>query len=140
MGSTVQVDIVSAEEQIYSNEVEMVFAPAEMGEVGILPKHTPLLTRLLPGEVRVKEPEEIEVSYFVSGGLLEVQPDRVTVLADTVVRAEDLDHARAEEAKKRAEQEIQNRKSEISYAEAQIELARAVAELQVIDRIRQKKK
>ena len=111
--STIRVDIVSAEEEIYSGDVAMVFAPAVMGEVGIAPRHAPLITKLKPGEVRVQTPEGEEQIYYVSGGLLEVQPHRVTVLADTAVRAADIDEAAAKDAMKKAEAAISNRTGEI---------------------------
>ncbi len=139
MAMTVHVDIVSAEGELFSGLAEMVFAPAEMGEVGIAPRHAPLVTRMKPGEVRVdlgaeKEPLDI----FISGGILEVQPDLVTILADTAVRAEDLDEAAALEAKKEAEKAMKDRASEFEYAKAQSELAEAVAQLRTIQKIRER--
>jgi len=133
---TIHVDIVSAENEIYSGPAEMVFAPAAMGEVGILPRHAPLLTQLKPGEVRLKLPDGQEEFFYVSGGMLEVQPHIVTVLTDTALRAKDVDEAAALEAKQRAEQAIQDRASEFEYAKAQAELAEAVAQLQAIQKLR----
>ncbi len=138
MAMTIHVDIVSAESEIYSGLVEMVFAPASEGEVGVLPGHAPLLTRLVPGEVRVKPPNEPEQSFYVSGGLLEVQPHYVTVLSDTAARAHDVDEAAARAAKEAAERALQDRQSDIDYAKAMAELAQRAAELQAIQRIRKK--
>lgn len=138
MTMTVQVDIVSAEAEIFSGQAEMVFAPAMMGEVGIAPGHMPLLTRLAPGEVRLKLPEGREEAFYVSGGMLEIQPDVVTVLSDTAQRAHDLDEAAALEAKERAESLLKDRTAEIDYAKAQAELAEAVAQLQTIQRLRKR--
>src|SRR5882672_294345 len=123
--ATINVDIVSAEGQIHHGEAVMVFAPAEMGEVGIAPRHAPLLTRLKPGGVRVKTPDGQELSFFVGGGILEVQPHLVTVLADTAIRAKDADDAKAEEARRKAEEMLTNAKSDIDVARAQAELAQA---------------
>ncbi len=137
MAMTVHVDIVSAEESIYSGSAEMVFAPGEMGELGIAPRHTPLLTRLKPGEVRIKPAGGgEELAYYVSGGMLEVQPHVVTVLSDTAIRAHDLDEAAALAAKEKAEKALKDRESDVDYAEAQAELARAMAQLQALQRIR----
>ncbi len=138
MAMTIHVDIVSAEREIYSGTATMVFAPAEMGEVGIAPRHAPLLTRLVPGEVRVRDQQGNEQSFFVSGGMLEVQPHVVTVLSDTAVRAADLDEARALEAKRRAEEALADRQSDIDYARAQAELAEAVAQLRTIEKLRKR--
>jgi F-type H+-transporting ATPase subunit epsilon len=141
MGMTIHVDIVSAEGEIFSGMAEMVYAPAEMGEVGIAPRHTPLVTRLKPGEVRVETGEGKEMQHFyVSGGILEVQPHIVTVLADTAIRAADLDEVAAQEAKRRAEDAMADRSAEFEYAKAQAELAEAVAQLRAIDRIRKGKR
>jgi F-type H+-transporting ATPase subunit epsilon len=137
MAMTVHVDIVSAEEEIFSGPAEMVFASAEMGDVGIMPRHAPLLTKLKPGEVRViSDNGEKEEFYYVSGGMLEVQPNCITVLADTALRAKDIDEAAALEAKQRAEEALKDRKGDIDYAKAQSELAEAVAKLQAIQRLR----
>jgi len=138
MAMTMHVNIVSAEAEIYSGTVEQVFAPAVMGEVGIYPRHTQMLTPLKPGEVRVVKEGGDEEFYYVSGGMLEVQPHVVTVLADTAVRARDLDEAKAIEAKKRAEQALKDRQGEMDYARAEAELAEAVAQLQAIQRMRKK--
>ena len=138
MAMTIHVDIVSAESEIYSGLAEMVFAPATEGEVGVLPGHAPLLTRLAPGEVRVKPPNEEEQSFYVSGGLLEVQPHVVTVLSDTALRAHDVDEASAMSAKEAAERALQDRKSDIDYAKAVAEFAQKAAELQAIQRLRKK--
>jgi F-type H+-transporting ATPase subunit epsilon len=134
---TMHVDIVSAEESIFSGTVEELYAPGEMGELGIFPRHTQLVTRLQPGEIRVKrEGQSEQEMYFVSGGILEVQPHVVTVLADTAVRAKDLDEAAALEAKKQAEEALADKKSDFDYAKAQAELAEAVAQLRTIQKIR----
>jgi len=134
---TMHVDIVSAEESIFSGTVEELYAPGEMGELGIFPRHTQLVTRLKPGEVRVKREGQSELElYFVSGGILEVQPHVVTVLADTAVRAKDLDEAAALEAKKQAEEALADKKADFDYAKAQTELAEAVAQLRTIQKIR----
>ncbi len=138
MAMTLHLDIVSAEAEIFSGQAEMVFAPASQGEVGILPRHTPLLTTLRPGEVRVKIPDAEEQVFYVSGGILEIQPHVVTILSDTALRAHDVDEAAALEAKQRAEQGMRDRKSDIDYAQAQAELAEAVAQLQTIQRLRKK--
>ncbi len=138
MAMTMHVDIVSAEAEIFSGTAEMVVAPAKMGEVGIFPRHTPLLTPLKPGEVRVILEGGEEQTFYVSGGILEVQPHVVTVLSDTAVRAADLDEAAALEAKRRAEEALKDRKSDIDYARAQAELAEAVAQLQAIQKLRKK--
>ncbi|NOX27012.1 MAG: F0F1 ATP synthase subunit epsilon [Gammaproteobacteria bacterium] len=136
MAMTMHVDIVSAEEAIFSGPAEKVFASAIMGEVGILPRHTPFLTQLKPGEVRVVTPDGEENFYYVSGGMLEVQPYTVTVLSDTAVRAHDLDEAAAIQAKEEAERALEDRAAEIDYAQAQIELAQAVAQLSAIKRLK----
>ena len=134
--ATIQVDIVSAEGEIFSGEAAMVFAPAVMGEIGIAPRHAPLLTTLNPGEVRVQTPGGDMQFFYVSGGALEVQPHQVTVLADTAVRAKDLDEAAALQAKQRAEEALTDRKGTVDIVEAQAELARAVAQLRAIERLR----
>ncbi len=135
MAMTIHVDIVSAEAQIYSGLVEAVFASAVMGEVGIYPRHTPMLTRLKPGEVRVLVDGK-EEQFYVSGGMLEVQPHVVTILADTAMRADDVDEAAALQAKADAERAIQDRDTEMDYAEAQAQLAEAVAQLKSIEKMR----
>ena len=136
---TLHVDIVSAEAEIFSGTATMVFAPAEMGEVGVAPRHAPLVTRLKPGEVRVQTQEGDELSFFVSGGLLEVQPHIVTVLADTAIRADDLDEAHAREAKARAEKMLSDKTADIDYAKAQAELAQSIAQLAAIKKLRGRK-
>ena len=138
MAMTIHVDIVSAEAEIYSGQAEMVFAPALMGEVGIAPGHTPMLTRLKPGEVRLRLSDGSEEAFYVSGGMLEVQPRMVTVLSDTAVRAHDIDEAAALEAKQRAEQMLSDRSAQIDYAKALAEYAEAAAQLQAIQRLRQR--
>jgi len=138
MAMTLHVDIVSAEREIFSGTAEMIIAPAIMGDVGILPRHAPLLTRLKPGEVRVILAGGQEDFYYVSGGMLEVQPHRVTVLADTAARARDLDEASALAAKQRAEEALADRKGDLDYAKAQAELADAVAQLHALQRLRKR--
>jgi len=137
MAKTLHVDVVSAEQAIFSGIAEMVIAPGEAGELGIMPEHAALLTRIKPGTVRLKIPgQEREEIIYVSGGMMEVQPHVVTVLADTSVRAENLDEARAEEAKRAAEEAIANRRGVMEIAEAQAELAQAVAQLAAIKKLR----
>lgn len=141
MALTVHVDVVSAEQSIFSGLAELVVVPAEMGEVGIYPRHTPLITRIKPGTLRLKLPnQEDEEVIFVSGGILEVQPQLVTVLSDTAIRGKDLDEAKALEAKQRAEDAIKTREAEMDYARAQTELAIAVAQLRSLHRYRLHKK
>jgi len=139
MAMTIQVDIVSAEAGIFSGVAEMVFVPAQMGEIGIMPRHTPLLSPLKAGEVRVRKPDGKEESFYVSSGMLEIQPHLVTVLADTALRARDIDEEQAEKAKKRAEKALKG-EGKISYAEAQAELAEAIAQLQMVRRLRDKRR
>jgi len=135
--STIHVDVVSAEESIFSGEAEFVALPGEQGELGIYPRHTPLITRIKPGTVRIKIADQAEeVVVFVNGGVLEVQPNAVTVLADTALRGSDLDEAKATEAKRLAEEALANRGADIDYAQAQAELASAIAQLQAIKRLR----
>lgn len=138
MAMTIHVDIVSAEKAIFSGLAEMVFAPAEMGEVGIAPRHAPLVTRLKPGEVRVQLPGGGEESFYVSGGMLEIQPHVVTVLSDTAARAADLDEAAVLKAKEEAERAMHDREAEIDYAAAQAQLAETVAQLKAIQRLRKR--
>jgi F-type H+-transporting ATPase subunit epsilon len=138
MAMTLHVDIVSAEAEIFSGTATMVFAPAEMGEVGIAPRHAPLLSRLKPGEVRVQTQEGEELSFFVSGGMLEIQPHVVTILSDTAIRADDLDEAQALEAKERAEKLLADRSADIDYARAQSELAQSMAQLAAIKKLRER--
>ena len=137
MAMTVHCDVVSAEESIFSGVVEFAVFPGEAGELGIMPHHTPLLTRIKPGTIRLKvmHQDDFELVY-VSGGMLEVQPDMITVLADTAIRARDLDEAKAMEAKKRAEEALANRQAEFDYAAAEAELAQAIAQLQTIQRLK----
>ncbi len=136
MASTIQVDIVSAESEIYSGEAEMLIASAEMGDVGIAPGHAPFISRIRPGEVTIRISGQEDELIYVSGGVLEVQPHVVTVLADTATRAADLDEAEAIRAKERAEEMLQDRQAEMEYAEAQAELIEAVAQLQVIRKMK----
>jgi len=139
MAMTIQVEVVSAEELIFSGLAELVIVPGESGELGIYPRHTPLLTRIKPGSVRLKLPDHAEDTLiYVSGGMLEVQPHVVTILADTAIRGGDLDEARAVEAKRAAEEAMKNRTSDIDYAAAQAELAEAIAQLHAIQRLRHK--
>lgn len=141
MAMTIHVDIVSAEEEIYSGTATVVYAPAEMGEVGIYPRHAPMLSKLKPGEVRVQaEGEEEELFFFVSGGLLEVQPHVVTVLADTAIRAHDLDEASALEAQKQAEQAMRDTASDIEFAKAKAEVVQAAAQLRAIQKLRKRRR
>lgn len=140
MASTIHIDIVSAEAEIFSGPAEMVFAPATMGEVGILPRHTPLLTTLKPGEVRVRHPGGEEETFYVSGGMLEIQPHVVTVLSDTAVRAEDVDEAAVLEAKERAERALADRQSDIDEAQARAEIIQAAAQLSMIRRLRDRRR
>jgi F-type H+-transporting ATPase subunit epsilon len=135
--ATIHVDVVSAEEQIFSGEASFVALPGESGELGIMPRHTPLITRIKPGEVRIKPPGGAEEELiFVAGGILEVQPKAVTVLADTAIRGHDLDEAKALEAKRHAEEAMQNRTGKLEIAKAQAELATAVAQLAAIAKLR----
>ena len=138
--TTIRVEIVSAEESIWSGSGSMVFAPAEMGEVGIAPQHAPLISRLKPGEVRVQQEDGEEQFFFVSGGLLEIQPQLVTVLSDTAVRAADLDEAQALEAQRRAEQDLLNKTSKMDLAKAQAELAHAAAQLRAIEKLKKSRR
>jgi F-type H+-transporting ATPase subunit epsilon len=135
---TIHIDIVSAEREIYSGDVEMVFAPASMGEIGIAPGHTPLITQLAPGEVRVKLADGNEEGFYVSGGMLEIQPKIVTVLSDTAVRAEDLDEAAVIKAKEEADRQLQDRSAEVDYATALAQTAEVAAQLQAIQRLRKR--
>jgi F-type H+-transporting ATPase subunit epsilon len=140
MAHTIHVDVVSAEENIFAGEAEFVALPGEAGELGIYPKHAPLITRIKPGAVRIKVKGQAEDEFvFVAGGILEVQPDAVTVLADTAIRGKDLDEAKAAEAKKLAEENLHNAEGKIDHAKAQAELAAAIAQLAAIQRLRQKR-
>ena len=139
MANTIHLDIVSAEGQIFSGGANMVFVPASEGEIGIAPRHAPLLTTLKAGEVRVQIDNQEEQSFYVGGGALEIQPHLVTVLADTAARAHDLDEAAALAAKQRAQEAMADRSNLINLAEAQAELARAMAQLRAIERLRKKR-
>ncbi len=140
MANTLHVDVVSAEQQIFSGEAEFVALPGEAGELGIYPKHTPLITRIRPGAVRIKVPGQAEEEFvFVAGGILEIQPDVVTVLGDTAIRGADLDENKANEAKKAAEELMANAKSDLDLARAQSELAVMAAQLAAIQRLRHKR-
>ena len=137
MANTIHVDVVSAEEQIYSGDAEFVVLPGIEGELGVYPRHTPLFTQIKPGAVRIKVPDRAQEEFvFVQGGFLEVQPHRVTVLADTAIRAHDLDEAKAIEAKKRAEEAMANQDSAENLAAAQAELSAALAQLEAIRKFR----
>ena len=137
--ATLHVDVVSAEESIFSGEAKFVALPGELGELGIYPRHTPLITRIKPGAVRIQRADNDQEEFvFVAGGILEVQPGTVTVLADTAIRGKDLDEAKANEAKKSAEEAMRNAKSEIDLAKAQGELAAMAAQIAAITRFRRK--
>ena len=139
MVATVHIDVVSAEESIFSGEAEFIVAPAQMGEVGIYPRHAPMITSIKPGALRIKLADKNEEQLiYISGGILEVQPGVVTVLADTAIRGHDLDEAQANAAKKAAEEAMKNRSSDVDYAKAQAELAEAIAQIQAIQKLRQK--
>jgi F-type H+-transporting ATPase subunit epsilon len=138
MAMTIHVDVVSAEAAIFSGLAEFVVLPGEAGELGIMPGHVPLMTRIKPGAVRIKLPDNTEELIFVAGGLLEVQPGLITVLADTAIRGADLDEAKALEAKRMAEEAMVNRSATLDYARAQAELAEAIAQLSAIDRLRKR--
>lgn len=139
MANTVHIDVVSAEASIFSGEAEFVVAPAGAGEVGIYPNHAPMITTIKPGALRIKLSDTAEETViYLSGGMLEVQPGVITVLADTAIRGTDLDEAKARAAKEAAEEAMRNRSSDIDYAKAQAELAEAVAQIQAIERLRKK--
>ncbi len=139
MVATVHIDVESAEESIFSGEAEFIAAPAQMGEVGIYPHHAPMITSIKPGALRIKLADKNEEQLiYISGGILEVQPGVVTVLADTAIRGHDLDEAQANAAKKAAEEAMKNRSSDVDYAKAQAELAEAIAQIQAIQKLRQK--
>ncbi len=136
MTTTIRCDIVSAEEEIFHGTAQMVVATGELGELGIAPRHAPLITRLKPGQVRVIAENGDEQFFYVSGGILEVQPQVVTILADTAIRAKDLDEAAAKKAKEEAERMLANRTDALEVAEAQAQLAQAIAQLQALERLR----
>ena len=137
--ATIQVDVVSAEENIFSGEAKFVALPGESGELGILPRHTPLITRIKAGAVRIQRADNGEEEFvFVAGGILEVQPGKVTVLADTAIRGRDMDEAKALEARKRAEQAMKNAKTEVDFAKAQGEFATMAAQIAAIARLRKR--
>jgi F-type H+-transporting ATPase subunit epsilon len=138
MTMTIHIDIVSAEKEIFSGLAEMVFAPAELGEVGIAPRHAPMITKLKPGEVRVKINATEDYPFYISGGILEVQPHLVTILADTAIRAKDIDEAAALHAKAKAEEALADKTGKIDYATAQARLAEAVMQLRTLDRLRKR--
>jgi len=140
MAMTIHVDVVSAEESIFSGEAEFVAAPARMGEVGIYPRHTPMITPIKAGALRIKLPNEAEEQLiFISGGVLEVQPGVITVLADTAIRGHDLDEAKANEAKAAAEEAMRNAKSDIDFAKAESEFAAMAAQIAAIQKLRKMK-
>ncbi|MGD9021051.1 MAG: F0F1 ATP synthase subunit epsilon [Lysobacterales bacterium] len=139
MTKTIQCDIVSAHEEIFSGQVAMVFATGVSGELGITPRHAPLITQLQPGPVRVQDADGEEKFFFVTGGILEVQPHMVTVMADTALRGEDLDAAAAQAAKAEAERELANRTGEMEVAEAQAKLLEAAAQLRALEQLRKKR-
>ncbi len=137
MSNTVQIDVVSAEESIFSGEAEFVVAPAKMGEVGIYPNHAPMITTLKSGSLKIKlADKKEEYLIYVSGGILEVQPGIITVLSDTAIRAKDLDESKAAAAKKAAEEAMKNKSSDVDYAKAQAELTEAMAQIQAIKNLR----
>lgn len=139
MPMTMHVNIVSAESEIYSGTVIQVFAPAEMGEVGVMPRHAPMLSTLKAGVVRVIPQDGEEQTFFVSGGILEIQPHVVTILSDTALRAADIDEAAAQEAKSRAEAAMKDKASDMDYAKAKSELIEAVAQIETLKKMRKKK-
>ena len=139
MAMTIHVDIVSAEEQIFSGLAEMVYAPAIMGEVGIAPRHAPMITPLKAGEIRLDMGNNKEEFFFISGGILEVQPHLITVLSDTAIRADDLDEAAALEAKKRAEAALADQSDTVDLAKAKVEMATAAAQIAAIQKLRKKR-
>lgn len=138
MTATIHVDIVSAEHEIFSGLAEMLFAPAELGEVGIAPGHAPYISKLNPGEVRVKISEGESQPFFISGGMIEVQPRLITILADTAIRAKDIDETAALEARTKAEEALADKSGEIDYSKAQAELAQAIMQLRTLERLRKR--
>ena len=140
MSDKIKLEIVSAEEQLFSEEVEMVYAPAEMGEVGISPKHTPLITKLKPGDVRAQINKDEMKTFYVSGGILEIQPNEVTILSDTALREDDLDEERALEAERLAQEAMKNSANEVDATKAKSELLQAAAQLRLIKKLRSNSK
>lgn len=138
MTATIHVDIVSAEHEIFSGLAEMLFAPAELGEVGIAPGHAPYISKLNPGEVRVKISKGESQPFFISGGMIEVQPRLITILADTAIRAKDIDETAALEARTKAEEALADKSGEIDYSKAQAELAQAIMQLRTLERLRKR--
>ncbi|MGB5277573.1 MAG: F0F1 ATP synthase subunit epsilon [Gammaproteobacteria bacterium] len=139
MSMTMHIDIVSAENEIYSGIITECYAPAEMGEVGIHPRHAPLLTKLKPGEVRIVLQDGEQQSFFVNGGIMEIQPHVVTILSDSAIRAADIDEAAANEAKERAEAAMADKKSDLDYARAKAELVEAIAKIETIKKLRRRR-
>jgi len=140
MSNKIKLEIVSAEEELFSEEVEMVYAPAEMGEVGISPKHTPLITKLKPGDVRAQINKDQMKTFYVSGGILEIQPNEVTILSDTALREDDLDEERALEAERLAQEAMKNSANEVDATKAKSELLQAAAQLRLIKKLRSNSK
>ena len=140
MSYKIKLEIVSAEEELFSEEVEMVYAPAEMGEVGISPKHTPLITKLKPGDVRAQINKDEMKTFYVSGGILEIQPNEVTILSDTALREDDLDEERALEAERLAQEAMKNSANEVDATKAKSELLQAAAQLRLIKKLRSNSK
>ena len=140
MSDKIKLEIVSAEEELFSDEVEMVYAPAEMGEVGISPKHTPLITKLKPGDVRAQINKDEMKTFYVSGGILEIQPNEVTILSDTALREDDLDEERALKAEKLAQEAMKNSSNEVDATKAKSELLQAAAQLRLIKKLRSNSK
>ena len=140
MSDKIKLEIVSAEEEIFSQDVEMIYAPAEMGEVGISPKHTPLITKLKPGDVRAQINKDEMKTFYVSGGILEIQHNEVTILSDTALREDDLDEERALEAEKLAQEAMKNSSNEVDATKAKSELLQAAAQLRLIKKLRSNSK
>tara|TARA_B100001057_G_scaffold362797_1_gene365413 strand:- start:667 stop:1092 length:426 start_codon:yes stop_codon:yes gene_type:complete len=140
MSDKIKLDIVSAEEELFSEDVEMIYAPAEMGDVGISPKHTPLITRLRPGDVRAQISKDEMKTFYVSGGILEIQPNEVTILSDTALREDDLDEERALEAERIAKEAMINSANDIDSSKAKSELLQAAAQLRLIKKLRSNNK
>ena len=140
MSDKIKLDIVSAEEELFSEDVEMIYAPAEMGDVGISPKHTPLITRLRPGDVRAQISKDEMKTFYVSGGILEIQPNEVTILSDTALREDDLDEERALEAERIAREAMKNSANDVDSSKAKSELLQAAAQLRLIKKLRSNNK